>query len=1481
MTLSDIAIRRPVFTTVVTMGLMVLGAMSLRNIGTDLFPDVNFPIVTVQTIYPGASPAEVESQLTRPIEDAVAGINGLETVRSFSRESVSVVVVLFKLSANIDVAAQDVRDRIAGVRLKLPTDIREPTIRRVDIGAAPVMSYLVNADVPPEEIRRVTEDLIKPNLERAPGVAAIEVNGGRDREILVEVDPRKLDALYLPLTAVADRLKYENLNVPAGNFNEGPQEVSVRLEGDMRSAAEVGQITLMTTQAGTQVRVADVANVRDGFADQRQTIRANGKFAVAFDVIKQSGTNTVEVTDGVKQRLDPILKQLPAGYSLNVLFDQSIFVRESTHEVEVSIVYGGLMAILIILVFMLDMRSTIISALALPTSVVTTFFFMDLMGYTLNMMTLLGLSLAIGLLIDDAVVVRESIFRHLESGEDPVTAASKGTQEIALAVLATTLTIVAVFVPVAFMKGLVGQFFRQFGLTVSAATLVSLFIAFTLDPMLSAKFAAKVDHARKRFVLVRAMEAMHGAMEELYLSILRFATRWKALTVLVGVLVFAGSLRLAGLMGNEFMAAEDRGQFLVNIELPAGTSLDETARLTLPGELALLENGSFVTVYAKLGADNETNKAQWRIVGVPKRERTDTQKDMEAFARRTALGIPGAKVSVDPPAFIEGLPSGAPLQVQVRGNDPVRLEQNAAAVKQMLEQIPGLIDIRMVYTPGKPEQTVRVDRERAGELGVPVALVARTLRAAVEGEEAGKLRTEGLQSRDVRIRVRLQPGDRSSVDRLADITVPTPKGLVPLSTLAKIEPSTGPQVIERQDRTRQISVNALMAGRSMSEVLADLQPKLDAYDFGPKGYYVLEGMVKQFKEMGEALGLALALAVLFIFLILAAQFESFIHPLTIMLSLPLAFVGAFIALFIADTPMSMGANIGIILLMGLVTKNAILLVDAALQRQREGWSAQDAIVDAGRKRLRPILMTSAAMVLGMLPTAILQGDGSEFRAPMAIAVIGGVITSTMLTLLVVPAVFLWFDAARRLFARIGPQRTSAADLSRAGANTLALVLALGIALTPLHARAEGALTLDDAITRTLKRNRDIGAMRARILEAETGRKRVRTAWYPDVKAVGQYTHNSVEAVFDTGAFIKQLTSFFPPNAFPAGLTSNLPPPTIIQRQDTFSAVLTFDQTLFALSPLIADEAVAHGVEAQRGALDAIRRELAFRVAEVFYHVAGLERIIAAAERASGVADQRITLALARRKEGTDTELPLLRAQLEKTKADQDVSQAQLGRRQLLDVLGLLMDETPPDAIVAPPEVKVPAESLDALLVQGAKARPDITARHKAVAAAERLVREAELRWIPIVAANGYVRWSDTPGFVGKNWTWALTGNLVVPLFDRGVRYVDLEERRAAVIRLREELGKSEGELRAALRQADNEIKTARVALRTAQEQVRVARRSAEIVQKAYAAGAVTSLDTAEADAGLRLSEAALAREQARLDLAVLKLRHAAGLVRPP
>lgn len=1046
MNISAIAIRRPVFTVMVTLAILVLGLMGFRRLGSDLYPDVSFPAVVVTVPYPGASPAEVENLVIKPIEDAVVSLNGIDRVRAFARDSSGVVFVLFNLGVDISESANEVRERISQVRYKLPPETKEPIIQRFDVAASPVLTYTLRGSDSLSKLRQYADDVIRPALEQVDGVAAVDVRGGAKREVSVELDRAKIDALGLSPGGIVARLKSENLSVPAGHFDEGDREISVRTLAEFVSADQVRETIVATAADGSAVRLRDVARVTDGYAELRTKVRVNGEEAVTLELRKQSGQNTVAIANAAKAKMASLEGAFPEGMTASLIIDQARFIEGQVKQVEEDIVFGGLMAVLVILVFMLDLRSTLISAVALPTSVIGTFYVMYVLGYSLNMMTLLALSLAIGLLIDDAVVVRENIFKHLERGKPPWQAALDGTKEVALSVLATTLTVVAVFMPIAFVEGIVGQFFRQFGITISAAVIISLFVAFTLDPMLSARFSKSVDEKGDLFRYVKMpIEWIHSQIEQTYRAMLHWAVRRKFVVGLlaVGSVFFMGYI--AKMTGQEFVASEDRGQFVVEVELPAGTSLAETAKVTQGVEAELLKNPDFKVVFATIGDSDQVNKVKWRIVTTTKTDRTATIQDLKQAARKATESLENARVSVTDPPFVEGASTEAQIMINVRGQNYPDIERAADEIEQILKATPGVGDIQVRYSPGRPELTFELDRAKAADRGLSAAEVAMSLRTAVEGDEAGKLKQPG-QREDVPIKVRLDADYRGDAAALANLSLPTRNGPVKLGDVVNIGRSEGPQVIERENRNRQITIWAAPIGRPLGDVAAEFQPQIAKLQLADGMSIIYDGQLRMMNENNQNMGLALLLGVVFIYIVLASQFESFVHPLTIMMTLPLALVGAILGLFLNNNTLAMGALIGIILLMGLVTKNAILLVDRAIVRVRDhGETPLQAILEAGPERLRPILMTSAAMVLGMLPTAIGNSEGSEFRAPMAVAVIGGVISSTLLSLIVVPVFYLAVENVKgwlgRLRARFGGRTSSVAAASSAAVIAACLFMA--------------------------------------------------------------------------------------------------------------------------------------------------------------------------------------------------------------------------------------------------------------------------------------------------------------------------------------------------------------------------------------------------------------------------------------------------------
>jgi HAE1 family hydrophobic/amphiphilic exporter-1 len=1014
MKLSDVAIDRPVFTTMCTLALMVMGGLAVGRLGVDLFPDVSFPIVAITTTYPGAGPAEVEQQVSKRIEDAVSTINGVDVVRSFSRDSVSIVIIQFKLDANELEANADARDRLQQVRASLPDGVKDPVLQKFDPSAAPIMTYAVRAERSPIQITRFVDDVVRPALEAVSGVGAITVRGGTEREIQVELEAAKLQAVGLSVSAVSQILRAESLDVPGGRLTTAGKEFAIKAAGRFQSPTDVENVVLTSRPDGTQIRVRDVGTVVDGNTEMRTLTRVNGERAVIFDVMKQAGANTVAVSDAVIAKLAAMEPTLDKDVRLTLVTQQARFIKNNIAKLRGHLIVGGLLAVLVIFLFMLDVRSTLISAVALPTSVIATFFAMWQMGFSFNILSMLALTLAIGLLIDDSVVVRENIFRHLEAGENPIEAARKGTREIALAVLATTLTICAVFIPVAFMEGLIGRFFKQFGLTLTAAVLMSLLVSFTLDPMLSARIAQQVeaDHEerRRRHWFYGPFLRFYEWMDDEYRSLLRVVLTWRKTTMAAAAALFLGSLALVPFMGSEFFSPGDQGKFKIVFEAPAGIAIAESDALAKRAEELVRSVPEVVDVVTTVGVDRDPSQFTLQVLTTLKDTRTTTVAQIMDQTREKIATVPGVSFKVSIPGMIEGGAVAEPLPVQLllTGPDFGELERIAHRTYEMMKQVPGTADVGIDLRPGSAEQRFVVSRARAADRGVPFASAAMALRYAIEGDIVGTMPDAGD---DVDVRVRLQESDRRSVAQLREMVVASRSGqMVRLDEIVDVIEAPTPASITHANRQRAVTLTSNVRGRSLGEVVADIEKGLAKNPLPPGYAFSFEGQAKDMKDTARSMGIALSLAIIFIYLILASQFESFVHPFTIMLALPLAIIGAIAALFLVDVPIGMPAMIGIILLMGLVTKNGILLVDYTNQvRERTGKSPVDALLEAAPVRLRPIVMTSAAIVLGELPTALSRAEGSEFNIPMAVGVIGGVITSTFLTLLVVPVAYVWID----------------------------------------------------------------------------------------------------------------------------------------------------------------------------------------------------------------------------------------------------------------------------------------------------------------------------------------------------------------------------------------------------------------------------------------------------------------------------------------
>jgi HAE1 family hydrophobic/amphiphilic exporter-1 len=1008
--LAEISIRRAVFATMLIAALMVFGLFSLPRIGVELFPNVEFPVITTTVIYPGADPETMESKVADPIEEALQSLSGVKRMTSRNYEGVTSVILEFELEVDGNLALQDVRDKVTAIERELPRGIDPPVIQKFNTGAAPVLSVALSGDLPIRELTKIAKDQVKQRMQQVPGVGTVDLIGAREREVKVLVDPARMSGFGLTVDDVTAAIQAGNIELPAGYVKTGGSELTIKTRGEVKSAAEIADIVIVGL-GGAAVRIKDVAEVVDDVEEARSASFINGKPALALVVRKQSGANVVALAEDVRKEVEEMRPELAKrGITIDVPTDNSVFAEHAIDDVKFDLLLGAVLTVLIILVFLHDLRATFIAALAIPTSVVATFAFMAYMGFSFNNISMLALSLSIGILVDDAIVVIENIYRHLEMGKPRMRAALDATSEIGLPVIATTLSIVAVFVPVAFMDGIIGRFFYQFGLTVSAAVLISMLVSFTLTPMLSSRLM-RMQHTHTQGLFARLFNRMFASVENGFAAVLRWALRFPWTTVFLALSTLVGSIVLISRVPGEFIPQQDQSQFAVNVELPTGTGLDATIATAEAVAGDLRSNlGGVRDVFTTIGggAQGQVNRGQIQVMLHPRKTRPFGQHEAMSWARERFAGIEGVVITVEEINLFGG--DGGfrtqPIQYSIRGNDLGEVTAAAEALRAELDKTGYFVDLDITYRGGKPEVGVVVDRNKAADLGVPVVSIARTVRSLMAGDAISDLK-EGSDIYDVILQ--MPDLQRSQVEALSNLKVRASTGqLVDLASLVTVNRSEGPSEIERQNRLRQIVVLANIKGITLGEaqqVVEEAAARVVPAHLTTSFMGDAEIMEESFKAMG----LALLLAIVLVYMILAAQFNSFIQPITIMISLPLSVVGAFGGVYLAGMTLNIFSFIGLIMLMGLVTKTAILLVDFANSERAQGAEIRDALVKAGKIRLRPIIMTAAATVFGMIPVALALGEGGEARAPMAVIVIGGMITSTVLTLVVVPVAYLLFD----------------------------------------------------------------------------------------------------------------------------------------------------------------------------------------------------------------------------------------------------------------------------------------------------------------------------------------------------------------------------------------------------------------------------------------------------------------------------------------
>jgi len=1013
-----ISIANPVLATMMMAALLVLGVFSSQRLSIEQFPDVSFPVVVVQTEYPGASPEAVESDITRRIEETVNTISGVKTLSSRSYEGQSVVIVEFDLTINPALAAQDVREKVAAVRAGFRKEIKEPRISRFNPDDLPILSVAVRGEGKSlRELTTLTEQVIKKRMENVRGVGRATTVGGVKREIQIFLKPAEMEALGVGVDQLINAIRAENQELPAGSLITRDREQLVQVQGRIQRPEQFRGI-VVARRGGQPVLLSQVANVVDGQEEEESVALVDGRRVLAIDIVKAQDANTIEVVDAVREAIVELQQRLPKDVRLEVVRDTSQGIHNSVNDVKHTLIVGALLTILIVFLFLNSWRSTVITGLTLPIALIGTFLVMYAFGFSINVLTLMAMSLCVGLLIDDAIVVRENIVRHLAMGKTHRQAALDGTREIGLAVMATTFTIVAVFLPVGFMGGIIGRFFHQFGITVAAAVLLSMFVSFTLDPMLSAVWYDPAAHGvRGKGRLARIL----GWHEELveragrhYQRLLGWALGRRKTVIAAALASFFGSFALMPWIGSEFVPEADLGEVMVQLSAPVGSSLEFTRGKVQQAEAALREFAQVRYTYANVNTGTALGKNYGTIFVklVERSQRATNQKELQQPFRERLARIAG--IVVTNVGVFQSVGSGKPLQVSIQGQDIQELDRLSRQIMAMMRSLPGVVDVDSSQKAAKPTLAVRLDRELASDLGVGVERIGAALRPLLAGEAATTWKAPDDEIYDVK--VRLARAERNTAADLERIYVASsllnadggPK-MVALRQVAELVPTSGATQINRKDLTREVLVTANAFGRPAGDLGKEIKRELGRINLQPGYRFAMGGSTKDIQEtMGYALT-ALALGVVFIYLILASQFASFLQPLAIMASLPLSLAGVLLALLATGSTLNIFSIIGFVMLMGLVTKNAILLVDFTNQALAAGRDRSTAIIEAGRIRLRPIVMTTLAMIFGMLPLALGLGEGSEQRSPMAHAVIGGLITSTLLTLIVVPVLYTCLD----------------------------------------------------------------------------------------------------------------------------------------------------------------------------------------------------------------------------------------------------------------------------------------------------------------------------------------------------------------------------------------------------------------------------------------------------------------------------------------
>lgn len=1026
MNLSKISVKKPVTILMLTFIVIILGAVSLSRLPIDLLPKIEYPIAIVSTSYSGVGPQEIENIVTRPIESAVATVGNIKNISSSTSEGSSIIIAEFNFGTDMNFAALEMREKVDMVKGMLPDEVGAPMVMKIDPNAQAIMQLSLTNNGELSKLQAIAEDTIKPRLERLDGVASVNVSGGYKNQVEVKVNEQKLKGYNLTLDYIAQIIGAENLNLPGGQVQKGKQELTIRTLGEFKSLDEIKTIPIPLQTGGT-VYLSDIADIKFGHKEVTSIVKTNGKESISISIQKQSGTNTVKVADIVNKELEKIRKEFP-NISITNSFDQSVYIKKSIENVSNNAMIGALLAVLVLYMFLRNLRTTFIIGTSIPVSIIATFILIYFNDITLNMMTLGGLALGVGMLVDNSIVVLENIYRFREEGQSRIDAAINGTSEVSMAVTASTLTTIAVFLPIVFVEGITATIFKELALTVTFSLTASLIVSLTLVPMLSSKLL-KIDRSKKgeghstRFkvfsVIYDAFDRGFARITAVYRKILNWALGHRKSTILIAVITFILSMVSLVTVGAEFFPQSDEGQVSINVTLPQGAELENTSQVLTEIEGKLEGISEIDTVFSRAGSggglslrSSGTNNGSINVVLKSRAERKRSSNIVADDIRGLVKDIPGAKIGVSVSSGSMGF-GGTPVSISIKGDELDMLKKTGDDFKHIVESVDGTREVKTSLDDGVPEVQIKIDRKVASQYGVTAAQIASAVKSTISGKIATRYKYNG-EELDVVVK-----GDeifKESISNLKQIMIQSPSGSsVPLGLVADVAIEKGPSAISREAQVRVITVTSQIAGRDLKSITDEITEKISQYNM-PQGYsYKFGGEKEQQVEAFADLGLALLLAVVLVYMIIASQFESLLHPLTIMLSVPLALAGGALGLFITRRALSVVALIGVIMLAGIVVNNAIVLVDYINTRRRSGEDRKTAIVNAGPIRLRPILMTTLTTVLGLIPMALGLGDGGEIQAPMATVVIGGLTLSTLLTLVFIPVMYTIFDDVANFF----------------------------------------------------------------------------------------------------------------------------------------------------------------------------------------------------------------------------------------------------------------------------------------------------------------------------------------------------------------------------------------------------------------------------------------------------------------------------------